>query len=119
VGLIYHVAFAADWNHACQVGEYRVSTRGHTLEEVGFIHCSQGNQVEPVANAVYQGAEDLVLLSIDPDRVRSEIRYEKVHGWEDPFPHIHGPLNADAVVEVNPFRPGPKGRFAFPRTGAP
>jgi uncharacterized protein (DUF952 family) len=117
--VIYHVSFAADWNNARQVGEYRVSTRGQTLEEVGFIHCSQPSQVEPVANAVYQGAEDLVLLSIDPDRVRSEIRYEDVDGWEDPFPHIYGPLNTDAVIEVSQFRPGPGGRFSFPRHGAP
>jgi uncharacterized protein (DUF952 family) len=96
-----------------------VSTQGHTLEEVGFIHCSQGTQVEPVANAVYQGAEHLVLLSIDPDRVRSEIRHEEVDGWEDPFPHIYGPLNTDAVVEVSPFPPGPEGRCSLPRTDAP
>ena len=96
-----------------------MSTRGRTLEEVGFIHCSQRSQVEPVANAVYQGAEDLVLLSIDPDRVRSEIRYEHVDGWDEPFPHIYGPLNTDAVVDVSPFSPGPAGRFSFPPTVAP
>jgi uncharacterized protein (DUF952 family) len=119
VGLIYHVSFATDWNDAREVGEYRVSTRGHTLEEVGFIHCSQLGQVEPVANAVYHGAEHLVLLSIDPDRVRSEVRYDVVDGWEEPFPHIYGPLNVDAVVEVRQFRPGPEGRFSFPPAGAP
>jgi uncharacterized protein (DUF952 family) len=117
--LIYHVAFAADWNDARQVGEYRMSTRGHALEEVGFIHCCQPSQVEPVANAVYRGAEDLVLLSIDPDRVRSEIRYDDVDGWEDPFPHIYGPLNTDAVVEVSPLRPGPDGRFSIQRPDVP
>jgi uncharacterized protein (DUF952 family) len=116
--LIYHVAFAAAWDDARRVGEYRMSTRGHTVEEVGFIHCSQPSQVEPVANAVYRGAEDLVLLSIDPDRVRSEIRYDGVEGW-NPFPHIYGPLTTGAVVEVSPLRPGPDGRFSFLRPGTP
>jgi uncharacterized protein (DUF952 family) len=74
--------------------------------------------VEPVANAVYQKTEDLVLLSIDPDRVRSEVRYDVVDGWEEPFPHIYGPLNMDAVVEVAQFRPGPEGRFSILPTGA-
>jgi uncharacterized protein (DUF952 family) len=114
VGLIYHVAFAVDWDHARHVGEYRVSTRGRTLDEVGFIHCSEPGQVGPVANVVYRGAEDLVLLTIDPERVRSEIRHDRVDGGTDLFPHIYGPLNIDAVVEVSPFQPGPDGRFSLP-----
>jgi uncharacterized protein (DUF952 family) len=27
----------------------------------------------------------------------AELRYEPVPGWDDPFPHIYGPLNVDAV----------------------
>lgn len=37
--MIYHVAFAEDWERASRVGEYRVSTLGRTLDEVGFIPC--------------------------------------------------------------------------------
>jgi uncharacterized protein (DUF952 family) len=55
----------------------------------------------------------LVLLGIDPDHLRSPVRYEAVDGWDDPFPHIYGPLNTDAVVLVSPFRPGRDGRFSF------
>jgi len=117
VALIYHISLASDWNQASEAGEYRVSTRDRTLDDVGFIHCSQRSQLEAVANAVYQGAGDLVLLSIDPDRLQSEIRYDHVNGWMDPFPHIYGPLNTDAVVDVSPLRPGPDGRFSFPPTG--
>ena len=58
-----------------------------------------------------------VLLSIDPDHLQSEIRYDHVDGWKDPFPHIYGPLNTDAVIDVSPLRPGPDGRFSFPPTG--
>lgn len=114
MGLIYHVASRADWDQAQRAGEYRISTRGMTLDEVGFIHASQPSQVELVANSFYQDAGELVLLVIDPDRVRSEIRYDAVDGWAEPFPHIYGPLNTDAVVEVREFSPGPDGRFSFP-----
>ena len=34
-------------------------------------------------------------------------------GWDDPFPHIYGPLNADAVIETRPLQPGPDGEFSF------
>jgi glutathione S-transferase len=60
--------------------------------------------VQGVANAFYADATDLVLLEIDEDRVIPEIRYEMVPGQTDPYPHIYGPLNVDAVVAVRPYR---------------
>jgi uncharacterized protein (DUF952 family) len=111
--VIYHVASAQDWRDAREAGEYRISTRGRTLEEEGFIHCSQASQVAPVANRFYRGVRGLVLLTIDPERLRSELRYEAVPGSDEPFPHVYGPLNTDAVIRVSPFEPGPDGSFAF------
>lgn len=43
---IFHIALSRDWEAAKQVGEYRVSTRGRGLDEVGFIHGSFRDQVE-------------------------------------------------------------------------
>jgi uncharacterized protein (DUF952 family) len=113
-GFIYHIATASDWAQAQAAGEYTTSTRGRTLAEEGFIHCSTADQVAEVANMVYQGVPDLLLLAIDTGRVRPEIRIEQVAGSAEPFPHIYGPLNLDAVVEARRFVPGPDGRFAFP-----
>lgn len=119
MSLIYHIANESDWEDATREGEYRHSTRGRTLEQQGFIHASQPSQVEPVANAFYSGAGRLVVLVIDEDRVRPEIHYERVPGWDLPFPHIYGPLNTDAVVETIPLAPGPDGRFSFNAGGDP
>jgi uncharacterized protein (DUF952 family) len=113
VTFIYHIATAADWDRAVADGQYTTSTRGSTLAEQGFIHASTAEQVAPVANMIYKGLPDLVLLVIDPDRVRAEIRFDPVPGSDQPFPHIYGPLNPDAVVEVRRFAPGPDGRFSF------
>ena len=98
-------------------GEYRTSTRGHKLAEVGFIHASMAEQVENVANAVFRGVRGLVLLVIDPELVTSEIRYEPamVENQSAQFPHIYGPLNVDAVIEVLAFDAEADGRFYFPR----
>ncbi len=110
---IYHIAAAADWAQACQDGTYTISTRGRTLAEEGFIHTSTTGQVALVANAFYRGEPDLLLLVIDPGRVQEEIRYEHVPGQAQPYPHIYGPLNIDAVVQTRPFAPGPDGQFSF------
>ena len=103
--VIYHIAAAADWEQAQREGEYTTSTRGRTLAEEGFIHASTAEQVPLVAGAYYQGVPDLLLLVIDTERVRPELRYERVPGQPDPYPHIYGPLNLDAVLETRPFDP--------------
>ena len=113
-GLIYHIAIRADWERALADGEYTRSSVDKTLAEEGFIHASQAAQVARTANKFYRHVDgDLVLLVIDPWRLRAEVRYEDVPGAELPFPHIYGPLNADAVIAVRPFAAGPDGMFAF------
>jgi glutathione S-transferase len=104
----------ADWERARADGEYTRSTVDKTLAEEGFIHASQASQVVRTANKFYRDVPgDLVLLVIDPGLLRAELRYEDVPGAELPFPHIYGPLNADAVVDARPFAAGPDGAFAF------
>ena len=117
---IYHIATGSDWARAQRDGEYSTSTIGRSLADEGFIHTSQATQVADVANRFYRGVPDeLVLLVIDPDLVRAPIRYEHVPGAEDPFPHIYGPLNPDAVVAERPFRPAPDGLFTFTEDASP
>lgn len=87
---------------------------GDTLASEGFIHCSTTQQVVKVANALYAGRKGLMLLCIDPDRVEAEIRYETPPGTDETYPHIYGPLNSEAVVQVVGFEPDLDGRFALP-----
>jgi uncharacterized protein (DUF952 family) len=50
---------------------------------------------------------------IDPGRLASEVKYDDVAGWDEPFPHIYGPLNPDAVIDVRPLAVGEDGAFVF------
>ena len=112
--LIYHIATRADWERALPDGEYTRSSVDKTLADEGFIHASQASQVARTANRFYcDVAGDLVLLVIDPGLLSAEVRYEQVPGAELPFPHVYGPLNVDAVVDVRPFAAGSDGTFAF------
>lgn len=80
-----------------------------SLLSQGFIHCSTPEQYVEVANYLYKGRRDLVLLSIETSKVRADVRYEKV--GDSYYPHIYGPLNIEAVVRVQRFRPETDGTF--------
>jgi uncharacterized protein (DUF952 family) len=95
--LIYHVTPAAEWNAAKLKGAYEA----RSLKEEGFIHCSQENQVEGVLHRYYKGRTDLVKLVIDTDKLTSRFVFEWSPSTADTFPHIYGPINLDAVVDVS------------------
>jgi glutathione S-transferase len=97
--LIHHLALPDDWAEAQAAGDYRVSTRGVTLEQEGFIHCSKPEQVEPVREAFYADVHQLVLLTIDTDLLTSPWQLDPVEDQE--FPHVYGPINLGAVVDVS------------------
>ena len=98
---IYHVALRQEWDEAVDRRDaYRRSTRGKSLSEEGFIHCSFAAQVAAIANLLYPGRDDVVLLEIDTSRLQCPVRIENIDGGQDVYPHIYGPLPAAAVISV-------------------
>jgi uncharacterized protein (DUF952 family) len=110
---IYHITTAGEWELALRDGQYSMSTRDRTLAEEGFIHASTAEQVAPVANLFYQDVPGLVVLVIDADLLKPDVRYERVPEFDQPLPHIYGPLNTDAVVETVRLEPDPDGDYSF------
>ena len=108
---LFHITERVAWLEAARTGEYRMSTRGITLEDEGFIHCSLRHQLPAIANLVYGDAadEDLVVLVIDSSRVPAPMRYEAAEPGGEQFPHIYGALPVSAVthaLDVNRDRAG-------------
>ena len=106
---VLHITTAAAWAAAEREGVYRTPT----LDTEGFIHLSDPDQVTEVADFLYRGHTDLVLLCVNPDRLAAELRYEALT-TDEPFPHLYGPLNLGAVVRVVSFPPLPDGTFRLP-----
>ncbi len=101
---ILHIALVEDWRAAQVVGAYEKSTIGRTLAEEGFIHCSFPEQVDGVFTRYYADVrEPLCLLTIDPDLLDVPLVVEDVFDAGEEFPHIYGPLQVPAVVEVRPL----------------
>ena len=116
--MIYHISSRQAWSESRQRGEYRADS----LENEGFIHCSTKTQVLPVAEKYYKGQQDIVLLEINPLLLTSELRWEPPSGGAPPpgvpegefFPHIYGPINLDAVVNIYDLESGPDGNYKLP-----
>ncbi|MGI8918389.1 MAG: DUF952 domain-containing protein [Pyrinomonadaceae bacterium] len=107
MAIIFHIAEREAWNQS----QTNRSYRPEMFAVEGFIHCSTRGQVLGVANTRFRGRTDLLLLSIDTDRVGAEICYENLEGGEELFPHIYGELAHDAVTRVAEFKPGDDGSF--------
>jgi glutathione S-transferase len=127
---IYHLALAEEWQEAQRQGSYRRSTRGLSLEQVGFIHASRADQLAATYRRFYGDAGPVTLLTIDPQRLTAPLRYEPApqgggdagsersaeaggegsgEGGEkgsELFPHIYGPLPLEAVLNAEPFALG-------------
>jgi uncharacterized protein (DUF952 family) len=74
--VIFHVTTAADWAAAQAAGAYTLSTRGVTLEQEGYVHSA---------------------------RLSSPVVVEQLGDADAPYPHVYGPIDLDAVVEVRPL----------------
>jgi uncharacterized protein (DUF952 family) len=113
--VIYHIALASDWDAAVEAGEYRISTLGRSLEEEGFVHACFAEQVPGVADAVYAGVTDpLVLLTVDERRLTSPWQVDHQPGSDQDFPHVYGPIVLPAVVMATPLTRDAEGRLELP-----
>jgi glutathione S-transferase len=118
-GWLYHLALRQEWQAARVPGVYRRSTRGRSLEEVGFIHLSAAHQVEATAARFYGDvpAGELLQLTLDPQRLAAAglvVRQEPAPPDGERFPHLYGPLPLEAVLLAEPFSPQSSGQADRP-----
>jgi len=96
MAIIYHITTLPEWNAAKESGSYT----SPSLNEEGFIHCSEDRQISGVLGRYFKGKHDLVKLVIETDKLTSPIYFDWSPSIEDTFPHIYGPINLDAVEDV-------------------
>lgn len=101
---LFHAAEPEHWARAERTGEYTRSTLGMGLEQVGFVHCSFAGQLQPVLDAIFSSAPEVLLLRIDPAALTAPVRVEDLDGLGEAYPHVYGPIPVAAVREVRPLR---------------
>ncbi len=104
--MIFHLAEQSAW-------EAPLPYLPDSLEFEGFIHCSTARQLIGVANAMYFGRTDMVLVTVDPDQLTAPVVYEDCYESGQRFPHVYGTIDPDAVVTVERFQPSDDGSFTW------
>ncbi|GAB4307475.1 MAG: hypothetical protein Kow00117_00640 [Phototrophicales bacterium] len=115
--MIYHITTKQAWQHAQQQGSYTTAS----LTTQGFIHFSYLNQIVRVANAIYTGQDDLIILCVEPSQL--DIRKEPAdptipadHDDGELFPHLYSALPVESVMAVVALHPQADGTFTLPET---
>lgn len=93
--LIYHIVLPEVWERS----KYKSFYEADSLAQEGFIHCSYEDQLADVIERYYSSADEIVVLSLDANRLTSPLVSEPSTNNE-PYPHIYGPINLDAVVNA-------------------
>ncbi|HET6995800.1 MAG TPA: DUF952 domain-containing protein [Chitinophagaceae bacterium] len=96
--VICHVTSVDAWNEAKTKGFYEHPS----LKEEGFIHCSEDRQVSGVLSRYFEGQINLIKLLIDTEKLGSRLVFDWSPSSADTFPHVYGPINLDAVIEIVP-----------------
>jgi uncharacterized protein (DUF952 family) len=102
--MIFHLTDPERWEQSLAAGEHTGSSRGVELADEGFIHCSTQAQWPATVERFYADVDALVLLHIDETLLDAPLVTEQLGGAHEPFPHVYGPINLDAIVEVERLR---------------
>lgn len=109
--MIYHIVGQAAWRAAQQHGQYSPLS----IDSEGFIHLSTSNQVVKVADFLYRGRTDLMLLVVDEATISADdLLWEDSHNNGELFPHLYRPLLPSEVITTYDFPPNPDGTFSLP-----
>ncbi len=93
--IIYHIVLPEIWEKFKDEKFYEAES----LESEGFIHCSFAEQLDGVLQRYYKDAPEVLILTIETEKLMSELVSESSTGGEI-YPHIYGEINRDAVVEI-------------------
>lgn len=108
--MIYHIITKEKWEKV----KKNVFYKPNSLKREGYIHCSFEDQVIKVANTFYKGQENLVILCIDEDKVRSILKVEDLFNLSENYPHIYGELPINSIEKVVPLKLSGTGDFIKP-----
>jgi uncharacterized protein (DUF952 family) len=91
----YHITTPEQWAKFQDKNYFEAES----LTTEGFIHGSYAEQLEETLALYYKNVPKILLLDINPSRLRVEFKIEESRGGAF-FPHIYGQLNKSAIDRI-------------------
>src|SRR5262245_14893409 len=95
-GVVYKVLRPHEWSAALATGVFAGSPAD---AKDGFIHLSAAHQVRGVCERHFAGENDLLLLTVEADRLGPALKWETSHKGEA-YPHLYGTLPLALIRSV-------------------
>ena len=107
---IYKIATKAQWADAKGNGIFE----GAPIDLAdGYIHFSTASQVRETAAKHFANQSDLLLVSIDEEKLGDALKFEISRG-DQLFPHLYAKLSLTAVTNVVDMPLDDNGNHVFP-----
>lgn len=105
---ILHIAYRADWARAVAGAGYPMSSRGITVADEGYVHCSWPHQLAGVLSRIYKDVDPdlLTVIVLDTHLIEADgvvVKNEDTHGAGENYPHIYGELQPRWAVRTEPI----------------
>jgi uncharacterized protein (DUF952 family) len=98
--IIFHITDSDSWKKNNEGDQYFAPS----LEQMGFIHCCLEDQIDFVLERWFPGVSDLMLVSLESEKIQPKVVLENLEGGETLFPHVYGPIQASAIASVKPIK---------------
>lgn len=107
---IYKIATKQQWAEAQKIGSFN----GAPIDLAdGYIHFSTAAQTRETATKHFAGQTDLLLLSVDEEKLGTDLKYEVSRGGQL-FPHLYAKLPLEAVSKIAEMPLDDDGNRIFP-----
>lgn len=107
---LFYIVRRADWLTYASPSGYAPPS----LKKDGFLSLATPEQVVPMAQGLYPGQRDLLLLKLSVSAADPLLKWEVMPGSERSFPHYYGELPQLLVRKVYTLQPQRNGGFALP-----
>ncbi|MFK8112219.1 MAG: DUF952 domain-containing protein [Rubripirellula sp.] len=108
--VLYKVVSSEVWEAAQREGRFLGA--GIDAQD-GFIHLSAPDQVVETVEKHFAGQSNLVLIGVEAEKLGESLKWEPSRGGAL-FPHVYGPIELNAVTNVQPLPLGADGKHQFP-----
>ncbi len=95
--IIFHITTPKIWQQFANENYFEAAS----LKTEGFIHTSTSAQLEATAQRYYAAENEILILHLDANKMKSKIKFEFANSVNDYFPHIFGVIEKENILQID------------------